>query len=59
MPTPLPTPTPPYPCPNPDLTPQVSELSTVVEELYDSIDFTHIGCDDRTGKLSPTPTPNP
>jgi hypothetical protein len=34
----------------------VSELSTVVEELYDSIDFTHIGCDDKTGMLSPTGT---
>ena len=31
----------------------VSGLSTVVEELYDSIDFTHIGCDDQTGRLSP------
>ena len=30
----------------------MSELSTVVEELYDSIDFTHIGCDDKTGRLS-------
>ena len=31
----------------------VSGLSTVVEELYDSIDFTHIGCDDQTARLTP------
>jgi hypothetical protein len=31
----------------------VSGLSTVVEELYDSIDFTHIGCDDETDRLTP------
>ena len=29
----------------------MSELSTVVEELYDSIDFSHIGCDDKKGRL--------
>ena len=31
----------------------VGELSTVVEELYDSVDFASGLCDDKTGKLSP------